>query len=64
MADNPIDKMMCQDILINLMFGGARELTSAPNIMLLSTTVTVSQIKFTLKCLLNLLHYFIGLLVI
>ena len=38
--------------------------TSTLNIMLLSTIVTVSQIKFTLKCLLNSLPYFIGLLVI
>ena len=41
----------------------ARE-TSASNIMFLSTIVTVSQIKFTLKCLLNSLLCFIGLLVI
>ena len=33
-------------------------------VMLFSIIVTVSQIKFTLKCLLNSLHYFIGLLVI
>ena len=35
---------------------------SASN-MLLSTIVTVPQTKFTLKCLLNSLLYFIGLLV-
>ena len=38
--------------------------TSASNIMLLSTIVTVSQMKFIFKCLLNSLVYFIGLLVI
>ena len=37
--------------------GGAREML-ASNIMLLSTIVTVSQIKFTLICLLNSLLYF------
>ena len=34
------------------------------HIMLFSTIVTFLQIKFILKCLFNLLVYFIGLLVI
>ena len=34
------------------------------HIILISTIVIVSQIKFTLKCLLNSLLYFIGMLVI
>ena len=84
---------MCQDILINVIFGCESELwklqfgvnrerhtfvsvsgpaqgqgsareTLTSNIILLSTIVTVSQIKFALKCLLNSLLYFIGLLVI
>ena len=41
--------------------GNARK-TSASNIMVISAIVTVSQIKFTLKCFLNSLLYFIGLL--
>ena len=60
----------CESELWKLQFGvnweqhifcSAREMS---NIMLFSTIVTVSQIKFTLKCLLNSLFYFIGLLVI
>ena len=43
--------------------GSAVEM-SASNVMLLSTIVTVSQIKFTLKCLLISLLYFIDFLVI
>ena len=82
---------MCQDVLINVIFGCEIELwrlrfgtengidfwpwlcqdqgsvsgneTLTSN-MLFSKIVTVSQIKFTLKCLLNSLHHFIGLLVI
>ena len=69
-TDNPIDNIMCRDILINVIFGckfggfDCARKTSASNIMLLSTIVTVSQIKFTLKCLINSLLYLIGLLVL
>ena len=85
-ADNPTDNnfIMCQDILINVIFGCESELwrhwfgecarprevaasaceTLASNMMLISTIVTVSQIKFTFKRLLNSLLYFIGLIVI
>ena len=84
------DNVMCQDILINVIFGCEWRLrfliengsidfcpcqpgpgqcqctceTSVSNIILLPTIVTVSIIKFTLKCLLYSLLYFIGLLVI
>ena len=44
---------MCLTVLGSGQVSGSVRETSASNILLISTIVTVSQIKFTLNCLLN-----------